>query len=227
VGSHIVLGEGDRDKAFLQYLCQDRGIVGLTIDFVGGNAGFGKHLLAMSAVPGFAKCEAILLMSDNDESAADSFNSIREQLKGIGFPIPAHPFEIARKQDLPPLAVMMQPHPIQNNDSRGCLETLLIPAMQAAHPQQGACVGQMLACAGVTGWQKRSAQNKAEVRSLISAVYEDDPMHGLFLCFAPTKGLIPLGDPTFDETALVLRHFAAWSASNLKSWADWRNGQNV
>jgi hypothetical protein len=166
-------------------------------------------------------------MSDNDESAADSFDVIRNQLREIDFPAPARPLEITRKQGKPALAVLMQPHPIQGQDPRGCLETLLIPAMRAANPTQADCVDQMLTCAGVAGWQKRSAQDKAKVRSLISAVYEDDPMHGLFLCFAPKKGLIPLGDPVFDETALALQHFPAWSASNVKSWADWKTAQNI
>lgn len=194
---------------------------------MGGNAGFGKYLLGMSAVPAFAQCQAILLMSDNDEAPDDSFEAIRTQLKDSGFQFPTHPLEVARKQGMPDIAVLMQPHPAQGHDSRGCLETLLIPAMQAANPTQATCVDQMLACAGVGGWKDKGARDKAKVRILISAVYEPDPMHGLFLCFAPAKGLIPLNDPAFNETALVLQHFTAWVASNVKSWADWRKAQGI
>jgi hypothetical protein len=228
MGQYVVLGEGDRDKAFLENLCLDRQIAGLTIGFVGGNGGFGGYLLAMSAAPGFTQCKAILLMSDNDESAADSFNSVRDQVKGTNsFPVPAHPLEMFHKQGKPSLAVLMQPHPQQGPDSRGCLETLLIPAMQIANPVQAACVDQMLTCAGVNNWAKKSAQDKARVRSLISAAYQTDPMHGLHLCFAPTKGLIPLNQATFDETALVLEHFATWSSSDVQAWIEWRRANNI
>src|SRR5579864_1546330 len=124
MGSHVVLGEGDRDKAFLESLCIHRGIAGLTVGYVGGNAGFGRHLLAMSAVVGFQQCQAILLMSDNDESANDSFEAIRNQLKDSNFPVPTHPLEIVRKQGMPAISVLMQPYPTQGPDSRGCLESL-------------------------------------------------------------------------------------------------------
>jgi hypothetical protein len=227
VGAHVVLGEGDRDKAFVDYLCRNRNIAGLTFDFAGGNAGFSQRLLAMSAVSGFAQCKAILLMSDNDESPDDSFEAIRDQLRQTIFPLPAHPLEMTHKQGMPSLAVLMLPYPQQGPDSRGCLETLLIPAMQAANPTQANCIDQMLACAGVPAWRNKNAQDKAKVRSLIAVAYPNDPMHGLHLCFAPEKGLIPLDHPVFSETALVLEHFAAWSASNFRSWADWRQDQGI
>jgi hypothetical protein len=166
-------------------------------------------------------------MSDNDESPDNSFEAIRTQLKDRGFPLPARPLEMARKQGMPSIAVLMQPHPIQGVDSRGCLETLLIPAMQSAHPVQAGCVDQMLACAGVGTWHDKGAEDKAKVRCLISAVYRTDPMKGLGFCFAPSRGLIPLNDPVFNETALILQHFSAWAASDVRSWADWRRAQGI
>jgi len=227
MGQYVVLGEGDRDKAFLERLCQQRQITGLTFGYVGGNGGFKDQLTAMIAAPGFAQCQSILLMSDNDESATDSFKLINDQMKECGFPVPPRPLEMAIKQGRPSLAVLMQPHPIQGADSRGCLETLLIPAMDAANPNQANCVDRMLNCAGVSAWQKKGSQHKAKVRSLISAVYEADPMHGLQYCFDPQKGLIALTDPIFNETALVLQHFAAWSASGIRPWADFRQDRGI
>ena len=49
----------------------------------------------------------------------------------------------------------------------------------------------------------------------------------LNLCFDPKKGLIPLGHTVFDEVALVLQHFQAWSTSNTKSWIEWRKAAGV
>ena len=146
IGPHVVLGEGDRDKAFLEHLCENRGITGLTFDFVGGIGGFGSRLLAMSTDPAFQKCKAVLLMGDTDELTDGSFTLIRNQLKEIDFPIPPSPMELARKQNKPVVAVLLQPYPAQGSDASGCMESLLIPAMEAIYPKESACVDQMLKC---------------------------------------------------------------------------------
>jgi hypothetical protein len=222
IGPHVVLGEGERDRSFLDYLCQNRQIAGLTLGYVGGNGGFRKYLDGMFAGQRFSECNSILLVSDNDESAADSFKEIKDQLNAIGFPSPSHPLEIAKKHDYPSIGILMLPHPASANDTRGCLETLLIQAMTSAHPMQAACVDQIAACVGIASWPKKNSQDKFRVRCLVSSVWSDDPMYGLNLCFPPDKNIIPLGHVVFDEIALVLRHFQAWSGSNTKSWADWR-----
>lgn len=227
VGSHVVIGEGDRDKFFVDYLCTDRQITGLTVGWAGGNSGFGQYLLAMSALPKFSTCESILLMSDNDELEDKCFDLIRNQLKKIDFPIPSRPLEIARKQDRPAIAVLMQPYPAQGKEENGCLETLLITAMEAAHPVQASCVDEMLSCSGVKSWKRRDARDKARVRCLVSTVYSQDPMHGLHLCFSQDKKLIPLSSPVFDETALVLANFQEWSRSGIKSWTEWRTSKGI
>jgi len=227
IGPYLVLGEGDRDKIFMEGLCQNRGIAGLVVDFVKGNDRFGGHLTALTAAPGFASCKGILLVSDIDESAEESFDNIKQQLRDSDFPMPNSPLQIARKQGLPNLAILMIPHPLPTNDPRGALETLLIPAMESVNHMQAECVLTMLGCAGVTAWGRKSSQDKARVRCLISAVYEADPMHGLQYCFSPRKNLVDLGHNCFNEVALVLRHFPAWSGSAHREWAHWRAANNV
>lgn len=226
----MVLGEGERDRSFLDYLCRDRQITGLTLGYVGGNGGFRKYLDGMFAGPRFGECNSILLVSDNDESADESFREIKSQLNAIGFPSPSHPLEIAKKQGpphYPSVGVLMLPHPAPANDTRGCLETLLIQAIASAHPAQAACVDQMSVCVDIASWPKKNSQDKFRVRCLVSALWADDPMYGLNLCFSPDKNLIPLGHPVFDEVALVLQHFQAWSGSGIRSWADWRTSAGV
>lgn len=181
----------------------------------------------MFASPRFGECNSILLISDNDESAGDSFKQIKDQLQNIGFPSPAHPLEIVKKKDYPSIGILMLPHPAPVNDTRGCLETLLIQAMPSANPKQAACVDQMSVCVDIASWPKQNSRDKFKVRCLISSVWSDDPMYGLNLCFSPQKNLIPLGHAAFDEVALVLRHFKAWSDSNTKSWVDWRKSAGV
>jgi hypothetical protein len=160
-------------------------------------------------------------MSDSDESLETQFGYIREQLKEIDFPVPARPLELARKENKPALAVLMQPYSSVLDVAKGCLETLLIPALNEAHPRQTACIDDMFICSGVDQWEKKNARDKAKVRCLISTVYKKDPMHGLHLCFSQDIGLIPLNSRVFDKTSLVLQHFAEWSESGIKSWDEW------
>jgi hypothetical protein len=76
----------------------------------------------LTAQSGFKVCKAILLVVDIDESLADSFKNIREQLMEVGFPIPTSQLQIAQKQGFPSLAVLMIPHPLPATDVRGALE---------------------------------------------------------------------------------------------------------
>jgi hypothetical protein len=227
IGPYLVLGEGDRDKLFIEGLCQNRGITGLTVDFVKGNDRFGGHLTGLTAAQEFKKCRAILLVSDIDESATDSFRNIKQQLMDEGFPVPNSPLSMAQKQDFPNLAVLMIPHPVPASDPRGSLETLITPAIETLFAPQASCVSTMLNCANVTSWGKKSSQDKARVRCLTSAVCEDNPMIGLQLCFDPKKKLIDLGHNCLNEVALVLQHFPTWSRSAQKEWTDWRKSAGV
>jgi hypothetical protein len=227
LGTHLVLGEGDRDCSFLKALCQVRGIEGLEFDHVRGNPKFGDHLAALTAQSDFSKRKAILLVSDNDESANKSFAFIKTQLNDSGFPSPTRPLEIAKKLNLPALGVLMLPYPDVDGSSNGCLETLLIPAMEAAHAIEAACVNQLMLCASVATWPKKSSRDKLKVRCLISTFWKDDPMHGLNYCFSPLKGIIPLDHSIFDGVAEVLRHFEAWANSDIKAWADWKAAQKI
>jgi hypothetical protein len=223
MGQYIVLGEGLRDKKFLEELCNSRGIFGYVMSEVESNANFGTYIRGISTQPRFMQdCRAILIVSDNDESPADSFKLIKTQLNHIGFPSPARPLEIAKKKDMPSVGVVMLPYPPVNGMPEGCLETLLIPAMEFANGAQAVCVDQLLTCINSAAWPKKSSRDKAKVRCLISAVWSDDPMKGLQYCFSADKGLIPLGHTAFDGIADILRNFPAWSASEHKSWADWK-----
>ena len=221
------MGEGTRDTAFLEALCLARGIGGYVFDQANGNKGFSARLEALSAQKGFSACKSILLVSDNDESSGKSFAMIKEQLNDIGFPSPPRALEIARKKDFPALGVLMLPYPAIRGSDSGCLETLLIPAMESANPTQAACVDQLMTCVNVPAWPKKGARDKVRVRCLISTVWHDDPMHGLQYCFAPEKNLIPLGHEIFDGVVEILANFQAWSLSDVKTWTEWQAAQST
>jgi hypothetical protein len=222
MGEYFVLGEGGRDKGFLEALCNARKIQGLVFDEAKGCDKFGAKLNAMSAQSSFRTCKAILLMGDNDASAGKSYAKIKEQLNNIDFPSPTRPLEMTRKKNYPAIAVLMIPYPAINGSDDGCLETMLIPAMESANRSQSDCVDTLIQCAGVAGWKNKGARDKMKVRCLISSVWEDDPMHGLQYCFSQRKNLIPTDHAIFNGVAEILANFQAWAESGIVKWDDWR-----
>src|SRR5580693_5538514 len=65
--------EATYNTVVLEELCAARGINGNVMSEVESNSNFGKYIRAISAQPGFESvCKTILIVSDNDDSPADS-----------------------------------------------------------------------------------------------------------------------------------------------------------
>lgn len=217
-----MIGEGARDTRFLEELCALRNITGFVIAHVDGNDKFGKYISAISAQPGFFDtCKSILIITDNDEEEK-SFKKIKHQLNEIDFPSPPRPLEVAKKQGKPSVAIVMMPYPEIDGSPEGCLETLLIPAMESANPQEATCVDTLMNCVNAAAWPNRNSRDKLKVRCLISAVWKDDPMHGLPFCFSQWKNLIPLNHTIFDPLVELLSNYPAWADSDTSKWTGWR-----
>jgi hypothetical protein len=123
---------------------------------------------------------------------------------------------------VPPVAVVMMPFPDVNGDTQGCLESLLIPAIVNAHPDEAACVNTMFTCVGANNWKTKSSRDKLLVRSILSASSESNPMCGHPEWYRASSRLIPLGDPIFDGVAQILTHAPAWFDSGTAKWEDWK-----
>jgi hypothetical protein len=207
----LVLGEGDRDVALVTGLVANRTIrTSLQADYVGGQDGFQERLTGYSGGTGWDKLKGVLLISDNDASSNKSFKKIKDQLNAGGFSSPPRPLEIARKTDMPPLAVLMLPYPSVNGSSEGCLETLTIPALETADAESFGHVRDLLTACEVASWPKKGSRDKLTVRCNISVRWPDDPMLGFQFAFG--KGLIPLDHEIFNEIVNIL--------SNLRPWFD-------
>jgi hypothetical protein len=218
-GDFLVLGEGDRDRAFIKELLDKRKIqTRVHVDFVGGQGGFKVRLEGYSALNGWDKLKGVLLISDNDASSNKSFKQIKEQLNDGGFPSPTRALDIARKKGMPPLAVLMMPYPAINGSTDGCLETLTIPALESADKTSFDHVSTLLANCNVATWPKKGSRDKIVVRCNISVRWPDDPMLGLQLAFG--KGLIPLDHIVFNDVAYILASLELWFSSG-KPWGEW------
>lgn len=223
-GDFLILGEGERDVAFVKQLTKDREIAtSLHVDLAGGQDGFGDRLSGYSALSRWKALKGVLLISDNDASSNKSFKKVKDQLNDGQFPSPPRALEIARKAGMPPLAVLMMPYPEVGGVADGCLETLLMPAMESANKAHFDHVTTALTNCGVHAWPKKGSRDKAVIRCNITVNWSDDPMLGLQLAFG--KGLIPFNHNVFDGVAELLTNLEPWFMSDLP-WEEWKT-QNL
>jgi hypothetical protein len=221
VDNYLLLGEGLGDNAFFKYLTEVRNIPSPTIESVDGKDKFGSFLDGLRSQRRFKSLKGILLVADNDDSPTQAYAAIKAQLNDIDFPSPTHPLEIARKKEMPPLAVLMLPYPQVGGDDRGCLETMIIPSVESAHKKHADCVDLLMECAGVSAWESKGNRDKAKLRCILSSVYEKDPNYGLRYCLRPKVKLIPLDHAIFDGVAHLIQNFPRWFESTHQNWADW------
>jgi hypothetical protein len=102
---------------------------------------------------------------------------------------------------------MMIPYSSASGPTRGCLETLLLKAIEECKPDVKACVDGYIACLA-PNWTKNQ-EDKFRVRCSIAAMWPQDPNFGLQWALDPAKDMIPLGHPAFHEIVQFLRDFHA------------------
>jgi hypothetical protein len=220
-GERLIVGEGDSDAAFLKFLCEVRGINNFDIQRVTGNSSFGSFLRAVKGLVGDKhKLKSIILLADNDETPAESFQNVRRQIPD-GWPRPNNPLEKAHRADAPHIVIIMLPFPRIGAGSHGCLESMLLQAAEPTLAVQTACLDAYCVCIGTGDWNV-TARDKMRLRCLTSASFREDPNAGLQYSLKPERGLIPLTHPSFDELADLLTNFDAWMSSPHVSWEAWK-----
>lgn len=210
-GDFLIIGEGKGDAAFFRHLCEERGIADFQIEEAGGTGKLEEYLKGLSSRTNFEQLKAILLVGDNDDKPADSFNRMRVYLKRAGLPVPNEPLKVARNHPhVLALVVMMVPYTVAGGPTRGSLETLLLPAIDQHKPQVKACVDAYFTC--LAGNWTKNQEDKFRVRCSIAAMWPDDPNFGLQFALDPARDMIPLSHNRFDEIASFLLGFAAFCA---------------
>jgi hypothetical protein len=197
-------------------MCDQRNIPGFQIEKSGGgNSGFYRYLSGLPARTGAHKLKGVLLVSDNDESPDDSFKFIRDQIKKAKLPAPDNPMDIAKWTTIDvAVAVMMIPY-VGGLRQKGCLETMLLTAVQQQHAGISACVEAYADCTGANAWANSGKIDKMRLRCILSAAWADDPNLGLQYALEPQKNLIPLRHSCFDEIEDFVRKFPAAALAAL------------
>lgn len=220
-GNLLIVGEGNRDAEFFTALCARHALSALfQISCVQGNSTF-DSLQKIAILPGYDSLPGILIFGDNDEGAGKSFRTIKAQLNNTDLPSPPRPLQIARKANHPPVAIAMMPFPDVNGSSEGCLETLLLPAIARAHPNEKACVDALYACAKIDRWATKSSRDKLQVRCILSSSCESNPMCGVNEWYRSSSNLIPMDDPIFNGLVKFLQGVPAWFSSGESDWSVW------
>jgi len=201
---YLVVGEGGGDAAFIRNLCEVRKIGGIQIEDVRGNANFEDFLGGLRDRTGFERVKGILIVSDNDDKPDDNFKRIRSLLKNTKFPYEEAPLKFARhNKNSFAISVMMLPFTLAGGATRGCLETVLLQAMEPANPELAKCVDEYRAC--IPGGRTKNEEDKFRMRSFIAALHREDPNLSLSFATSVKKGLVNLNHTCFDEIADILK----------------------
>jgi len=173
-----------------------------------GVDGFGTVLDGLRTYPGFFdNVKSILLVADNDEDPAISFEKVCTQiLKAPGYGVPGQPMEPCKSQDsLPQITVLMIPW----EGKSGCLETLCLPAMRDRLPSIKKCFDEYATCARVE--LSSCAQyrlDKLELRILLSTHHWKNPLLSLASAWDPKiDNPIPLDHNGFENIKQFLTDF--------------------
>jgi hypothetical protein len=202
----FILCEGINDKYFLSSIIKRRNLGSFQIrhsaecngDKCGGRCGFGFAIDGIDLLEGFQKLRGIFIVTDNDNEHV--IDIVQRNLTQYGYIAPQNSNQLGSIQGKPTAIILIPKH-----DHYGNLETLCLPALYDKWPQAKECVRAYLECTGAISWGKQHEICKAEVRSIISGYYENDPYKGLGYLFHEEKDLAD--HPCFNELSDILSNF--------------------
>ncbi len=206
----VLLCEGEADKQFFDKLIEARDIPrNFFIQFPdrqGGTVGrskFGNWLaLHRDTSENFNNnVKAILIVSDNDDNPATSFDEVKSELMKAGFPVPQAEQRVARESGFPAVVVLMIPI-----GRLGNLETLCLSAAETRWHLTNALDVFVLATPAHT-WGI-SKQSKMRLQTTLAATCHQKPdtsfaQHWRQHC----DYHIPLNHSCFDSIVTFLNNF--------------------
>lgn len=183
----VILTEGEADDAFIKKLIENNGldIGNFIIREVHGDGGCTKFwnrirsIRTASEPTVLRNCDAIVIIADNDDSPAEQFAIIRNQIEISNqgavaddlFGIPQNPLVAARQSlSLPPVYILMLPW----GNEAGCLETICLSAINPDYAHHVTCVDDIFRCVGAGAWSA-TMQAKFRVQCLLSSICTGDP----------------------------------------------------
>jgi hypothetical protein len=181
----VILCEGKADSNFVQKLLEIRADIP-PIDFLPtdefyGSKNFNKMLSALKGTGhAFKGIKGVLIIADSHDKPEDTFEIVRQQISGEGYPTPSKLSEIARTDGYPAMAVTLLPDDI----TPGALETLFLRAIFVDTPWLQDCVNSYLSCEKIEAlkWAPEKL-DKARYHSVVAATHHDDPSRAASFAF--------------------------------------------
>ncbi len=204
----LILYEGVEDRAFLEILLAHSGLTDSFAfsDNCRGKDAFGGILTGLVAARGIRDRKAVIIVGDNDGNPQESFQNIRSQIESAGFNVPPNPRELTNTDNLPPISVLMLPW----DDDAGCLETLLLSAVNPAYEAQLECANHHVDCNQANDWDIPK-KAKLLMRAFLSGVCQVDPNTGLRFAWKEGRGtptdMFNLGSANFKGIIDYLHTF--------------------
>jgi hypothetical protein len=200
-----IICEGSSDKEFFDRLLMHHQITDYEVSHPKspgptGRSGFGKQLgVFVKVFPGVARL--IVLASDSDDDAAQSFAYVQGQIEDVGLNAPPIPHTVEWSNGRIALAVLMVP----GGNRLGNLETVLYEAACDRIAGGRACVEEFQRCVGADDWGP-SKEGKMRMAALTAGYYKDNPSA------PPTwiwrePSLLDIASPRFTPYAEHLRRF--------------------
>jgi len=204
----LVVCEGPSDCGLINALVQHHRLSGIEAQCPGerniGIHGFSaipKFLLALSTSPGWAALKGLFLVVDANGDPAARFAEAVQLMATVNCKV-TNPFQV--EMGALTAAVYLMPGP----GRQGCLEHLLLDAIETKDANLIACVDSFASCVKLPlSWAPNDLA-KMRVHSLITACCEEEPAVALSRVWSRKGNPIPVDSSTFTDLVNLLQQFA-------------------
>jgi hypothetical protein len=209
----LVVTEGTGDARFVDKLLQFKNITNCSIGCPStqsaggmGKKSFLNYLSAIQTVRTRAESvplRGLLVLTDANGDADQSFNDVVSALRGATFPVPDSAFNV--KEGNPKVAVYLIP----GVGETGTLEHLLLKAVFQKTPSLQRCVDDYSQCTGGLKSAKPNIQAKMIMSALAATFCAENPWCSLAYMWSDKDNPVPIGSSHFDPLSNFIRSFAA------------------
>ena len=197
----LVICEGHSDHGVLLALSKALDISGAQLHVARGRGNF-RSALRAARVQGY---NAILIVSDNDDNPADSWNDVCTEIKNANYSVPDKPGEVVLdEKGGPSLRVLMIPW----TNEKGAIESLCLPAIENLFVEQVKCVNEFCACTQIDQNWGETARSIARVEALLACTQKATPKIGLGHFVIKSDCPIDFTHNCFKRVGEALRSFS-------------------